>query len=285
MKWRIASVLTGVVGLAAGPALAALPAVAYECLIEPAQVVELRTTVEGLIDKVHVRRGDNVRRGQVLAELQSRAERLAVESARFRSQMAGQIATAENRVAYATKKFERVEQLQQQQMMSAQARDEADAELRLAQAELKAALENRDLARIEHQRAVEQLAMRTLVSPFDGVVIDRMLNPGDLAESGTGRKAVLKLAQIDPLRVDIVLPGALFGQVRAGARVVVLPQGGGARHVAMVRMVDKVVDAASGTLVARVELPNRDGSVPSGVRCKAEFDPPLAGAAGAAGSR
>ncbi len=267
--------------LAAGPQTTA--AAAYECLIEPAQVVDLRTTVEGLIDKVHVRRGDNVRRGQVLAELQSRAERLAVESARFRSQMEGQIATAENRVAYASKKYGRAEELQKDNMITAQARDEADAEHRLAKAELQAALENRELARIEHMRAVEQLAMRTLVSPFDGVVLDRMLNPGDLAESGTGRKPVLRLAQIDPLRVDIVLPAALFGKVKPGARVVVVPHGGSVRHVAVVRMVDRVVDAASGTLVARVELPNPAGTVPSGVRCRAEIDGlPMTPAAGAA---
>jgi len=259
-------------------AMAAAPAPApqaFECLVEPSQVVELRTTVEGLIEKVNVGRGDSVRRGQVLAELQSRAERMAVESARFRGQMEGQIVTARSRIDYATKKLARAEELHKENMVTAQARDEATAELRLAQAELTAAMENRDLARIEHQRAVEQLALRTLVSPFDGVVVDRMLNPGDLAESGAGRKAVLKLAQIDPLRVDIVLPGTLFGKVRPGARVVVVLQGRDTRHAATVRMVDRLVDAASGTLVARVELPNRDGSIPGGVRCRAEFAPAL----------
>ncbi len=261
------------------PALAG--AAAYDCLIEPSQVVDLRTTVEGLIETVNVRRGDKVRRGQVLAELQSRAEKLAVESARFRSQMEGQIATAQNRIDYATKKFARAEELQKSQMVTNQARDEAQAELQLAQAELQAATENREMARIEYQRALEQLAMRTMTSPFNGVVVDRMLNPGDLAEAGTGRKPVLKLAQIDPLRVDIFLPGALFGKVKPGDRVVLTPVGAAVQHVALVRMVDRVVDAASGTIVARLDLPNRSGEIPGGVRCKAEFDPPLAGAAAA----
>jgi multidrug efflux pump subunit AcrA (membrane-fusion protein) len=112
-----------------------------------------------------------------------------------------------------------------------------------------------------------------------------MLNPGDLAESGTGRKPILKIAQIDPLRVDIVLPGLLFGKVKPGARVNLSLQGGAMRQVGAVRMVDKVVDAASGTLVARVELPNPGGSIPGGVRCKAEFDPPLPGAGAVASSR
>ena len=51
-----------------------------------------------------------------------------------------------------------------------------------------------------------------------------MLNPGDLAESGSGRKPVLKVAQIDPLRVDVVLPAALFGQVKPGTEASVVPQ-------------------------------------------------------------
>lgn len=78
--------------------------------------------------------------------------------------------------------------------------------LALAEADLKDAIENRESARLEFERAVAQLNQRTLTSPFDGIVVERMLNPGDLAESGTGRKPMLKLAQIDPLRVEVVLP-------------------------------------------------------------------------------
>lgn len=270
----VAALLTGLVPVATAQGMPR--AGSYECLIEPSQVVELRSTAEGLIAAVHVKRGDAVRRGQVLVELQSRAERVAVEAARFRAHMEGQIVSARNRIDYATKKAARADELAREKMVSAQVRDEAEAELRLAESELKAALENRDLARIEHTRAVEQLALRTLTSPFNGVVLDRMLNPGDLAESGTGRKPVLKLAQIDPLKVDVVMPAAALGKVHPGARVTVVPQGLGGRYVGVVRQVDKVVDTASGTLVARVELANRDGSIPSGVRCTAEFEvPPL----------
>jgi RND family efflux transporter MFP subunit len=268
--WAVAlwwPVVAGAAGAKAGPPQ-------YECLIEPIQVVDLRSSAEGLLQRVTVQRGDPVRKGQVLAELQSHAESLAVESAAHRAQMEGPILAAQNRIAYATRKLWRAEELQKRNMVSAQARDEAETELRLAQSELQVAQENQALARLEHQRAVAQLAMRKMVSPFNGVVVDRMLNPGDLAEAGTGRKPVLKLAQIDRLRVDIVLPSALGGKVKPGAQVVVVAHGG-MRHDATVRLVDKVVDAASGTLVARAELPNPTGEVLSGVRCKAEFHPPI----------
>lgn len=244
----------------------------FECLIEPAQVVEVRAPVDGVVAAVHVQRGDVLRRGQVLVELQSAAERVAVESARFRSQMDGNIAAARNRVAYATKKLARLTDLALQNFTSAQLRDEADAELRLAESEMQAAIENRELAKIEYRRAQEQLALRTLASPFAGVVLDRLLNPGDLAESGSGRKPILKVAQIDPLRVDIVLPALLFGQVKPGMKAVVVPQVGGGRYSALVKLIDKVIDAASGTFVVRLELPNPQQQVPGGARCNAEIE-------------
>jgi len=264
-------------GVLWGPLLAA--AAGFECLVEPSQTVELRSAVDGLIDQVLVQRADRVRKGQALVELQSKAEKAALDSARFRSEMQGQIATARSRVAYASKKLARSDELQREKMVSAQSADEANAELQLAQAELLAAIEARDLARIEFERAREQFALRTVRSPFDGVVIDRMLNPGDLAESGSGRKPVLMLAQIDPLRIDVALPDHLFGKVGAGERMVVTLRGPGGRYDARVRFVDRVVDAASGTFLARLELPNRDGRIPSGVRCAADFAPPRADAA------
>ena len=265
MNWRVL-VAVGVLVL---PSVAAAN---FECLIEAAQVVEIRSPVEGVIAKVHVQRGQMVRRGQVLVELASEVERAAAESARFRAQMDGQIFAARSRVDYATKKLARIRELHAESFVSAQARDEAEAERRLAEAELKAAIESRDLAHIEHRRAVEQLALRTLTSPLNGVVMDRLLNPGDLAESGAGRKPVLKLAQIDPLKVDIVLPGPLFGQVRPGMKATITPQGSATRYTAPIRFIDRVMDAASGTFVARVDLPNPKHAVAGGVRCTAQIE-------------
>ena len=59
--------------------------------------------------------------------------------------------------------------------------------------------------------------------------------------------------------------------MHVGTPAVIVPTGFGGRYAASVRHIDKVIDAASGTIVARVELANPDGSVPSGVRCRAEL--------------
>ena len=46
----------------------------FDCIMEPTQMVEVSSPVTGLLDKVHVARGDKVTKGQVLASLESRAE-------------------------------------------------------------------------------------------------------------------------------------------------------------------------------------------------------------------
>lgn len=269
--------------------LAAMPAAGwaagFQCLIEPSQIVEVRSSVDGVIAAVHAQRGDFVRKGKPLVELQSAVERLAVDQARFRSQMDGQIIAARTRVEFARKKVDRMADLQNQNYVSAQARDEAETERRLAESELQAAIENRELAKIEHQRAKEQLALRTIESPFNGVVLERMLNPGDLAESGAGRKPVLRIAQIDPLHVDIILPATLFGQVKVGQKAVVMPQVGGGRYSGSVKMIDKMIDPASATFVARLELANPKAEIPGGARCTADLEGLKAPAPGARSPR
>lgn len=267
--WRGAAILLLGLPLAA-------PASTFECMLEPNQIVEVRSVVEGLIQRIHVQRGDNVRAGQTLVELESAVERSAAAAAKFRSEVEGRLAASRNRMDYATRKTERSNELHNLKFISAQARDEAVTERNLAESELKEAQENRELARLDYQRAIDLLNQKTLRSPFNGIVVDRMLNPGDLAEAGNGRKPILKLAQVDPLRVEVVLPPATFGKIHIGMKAQVMPENGG-QYAAVVKVVDRVFDSASGTYGLRLELPNPKGALPGGMRCQVDF--PQLGAA------
>lgn len=242
----------------------------YECLIDPNQVVLVSSPVDGLIEKIHVRRGDRVSAGQALVQLESSVEVSASKLTEYRSQMAGKITSAKHRFDFASKKAERAKELVKQNFVSAEKRDEAEAERAIAEADVRDAIENQELAKREYQHSVDLLNRRTIRSPFNGVVVDRMLNPGDLAEAGTGRKPILKLALVDPLRVEVVLPLEAWGKLRAGMVAQVIPEGLGGRHSATITVVDSVFDSSSGTFGVRLDLPNKD-KLPAGIRCKVEF--------------
>lgn len=244
----------------------------FACLIEPFQRIELRSPVEARIDAVHVDRGAEVRKGQLLVELDSAAERAALAGARYRAVMEGELASADSRVEAAKEKLERREAMVRERFISAQDRDDTRTEVQQAEASRTQAQDNRRLAQIEQQRLTELVEQRRLRSPFTGVVTERLQNVGEIAQAGEGARAILRLAQTHPLRVEVVLPVAMYGKVQKGAKASVeaeAPLSG--RYEAVVTVVDRVVDSASGTFGVRLELPNPQGTIPAGIKCRVGF--------------
>jgi len=208
----------------------------------------------------------------VLAVLDTAVDQVAAAIARQRSEMEGAVRAGESRVEFTRKKSARVEELRKKNYIAEELLDEAAAESQLAEAELQDALDNRRLAELEFRRQNEIIRLKTIRSPVNGVVTERILNPGELAEAGVGRKPLLKLAEIEVLYVEVLLPVQSYEHVRPGMSVEVVPEiPEGVRYEATVKVVDRVIDTASGTFVVRLELPNPKLELPAGIRCQASF--------------
>lgn len=247
-------------------------AAVFDCLMEPTQSVDISSPVTGLLDKVLVKRGDRVVMGQAVAVLESRAEAAASAMARFKSEMTAPAETAEKKIEFSKKKFLRRRDMHADNLMSAQERDEAESEMKLAEAELRLAHENKQLAKLEWQQQSSLLNLRTLRSPFDGVVVDQLLYPGEVVEPSGQKKAILRLAQLNPLRVHVILPMAAFGKIKSGMQADIKPEIPiGGRYVGKVKTVDRLVDAASGTFAVFLEVENPKLDVPAGVKCRADL--------------
>jgi RND family efflux transporter MFP subunit len=262
--------------LASTPAIAqpakSTPAAGYDCLIEPNQRIEIRSPSNALIDKVLVDRGSVVHTGDLLVQLDGSVEREAFSGAQQRAESEAEMRVARARAEYAREKFRRREDLREQNYITAQDRDETRAELQVAEAELALAADNRRLAGTESQRLAAVLKQRQLRAPFNGVVTDRLQHPGELAFTGEGARPILKLAQTHPLRVEVVLPVAMLGQVKAGRSAEIIPESPlKGSWTATVKVVDRVFDSASGSFGVRLELANPNGEIPAGVRCKVRF--------------
>lgn len=253
----------------AGAAASVFAAGEFDCMIEPAQMVELRSPVAGILQEVRTRRGQLVKKGEVLASIESSVERSAAEAARYRAQAQGALLMARNKVAAAREKARRMDELLEEEFVSAQARDDAQAELLLAESELVSAQENSQIAKMEHRQSVDQLNRRVLRSPFDGAVVDQYLHPGSLVDGGEGKKPILKIAQTNPLIVQAILPFSLFPELHVGDTVVVAPEKPFTRNIdARIKTIDRIIDSAAGTFGIQVELDNAKQDLPAGIRCK-----------------
>ncbi|MDP1773346.1 MAG: efflux RND transporter periplasmic adaptor subunit [Methylobacter sp.] len=244
----------------------------FDCLIEPAQMVELGSSVTGRIDRVDVKRGDLVKKMQTLATLESDAERAASELAKFKSQQVGPIRMAESKMGFSKKKLNRRQEMASQKLMALQDSEDTEAEFRLAEAELQVAKENRQIANLELQQQNSLLNLRTIKSPVEGVVVDQGAFQGEVFELGSNKKYIFKVAEMNPLRVRVILPKQVFGELKHGMSANVTPEiPQGSKYSAKVNMVDRLIDAASGTFVVFLEMPNSKLEIPAGVKCKVDF--------------
>jgi RND family efflux transporter MFP subunit len=252
-------------------AVFASPAAAadYACLIEPQQVLKLAAPVQGVVSIVSVDRGDRVRKGQLVASLDSEVEEANAQIAKVHAANDTAIESGRARVDFLKRKQVRNETLRKTDAVSFAQMDEAASDAKVAEAQLREAELNVAQARVEARRADGLLQQRRIISPVDGVVTERGLGPGEFRND---QAHILTVAEMDPLRVETFLPIAAYGHMKVGDKATVLPEAPvGGSYEATVVIVDNVLDAASGTIGVRLRLPNPDFKLPAGIHCKVRF--------------
>jgi RND family efflux transporter MFP subunit len=240
----------------------------FDCVIEPSETVELGSPVTGVIDKIYVDRGAMIKAGDPVAELESSVERSAVDLARARAEMEGALKAREASYELGQRRRQRVNQLFEKETLSADLLDQTETEARIAELDLVEIQEHKRLASLELKQARALLRRRTIRAPVDGIVVSRDMTAGEVV---IDEKTIATLAQINPLQVEVILPSALYGTVRPGQRAAIEPEFGDTVHLAQVTIVDRVIDAASGTFGVRLELPNPDYAIPGGLHCQIRF--------------
>ncbi len=240
----------------------------YDCLIEPFIITDVGSATQGIVSRLLVDRGETVLRGQALVELESSVEKAAAEQAGARAEMLGEVVTREADLELANLDSKRFSELYSQGLTPAQQHDEAVARKKMANAALVQALENRKLTILEYGRTQRALEQRTIKSPVDGVVVNQLVFPGELVFDNP----VVTVADLDPLRVEVVLPARLFGTISSGDTAQVLPEVDTDEPLyADVDVVDPLLDSRSGTFGVRLLLPNPDFAIPAGQKCQVSF--------------
>lgn len=241
------------------------------CLIEPERVAEIGSQVIGIVEHVHVERGDVVRKGQVLATLRADVERASVQVASTRSQVDAEVISAEANLKLARITQKRQEGLVAKKFISEQALDKAIADTEIAAQRLALIKEQLRTSSSELSLARAQLDQRTIRAPIDGIITDRYVWPGERVEE----KALFRIAKTNPLRVEMVISVTSYGTITKGMQLSVAPQLPNMQALdATVTLVDKLIDGASNTFRVRAEIKNPDSEIPAGLRCKVELPNP-----------
>ena len=239
-----------------------------DCLVTPALVSDLAFGVNGVIERVLVDRGDKVRKGDVIAQLDATLEQanLAIAKGRLAERAVGD--TAKFQLEIAKLKLARGRELEQKKIVAQSKFEDVTLEHETARLRVREQEEIARLKQLEVARVEAALALRTIRSPFDGYVVERHVTAGEYVEN----KRALTVAQVDPVYADVIVPAAMFALVKMGQAVRVdLHQPEDRRVEGKVARIDPYVDAASSTFRVKVALANPEFSILPGFRCHADI--------------
>ena len=243
----------------------ALPA--FDCVINPNQVVDISSPVPGVVEALYVERSDYVEKGQIVARLAAGVEEASVELARARANLDPEISVGELNVEYDQKRKSRIESLYGKKVVSIEDLDDAAKEAMISEWRLQQAKDLQDVRALELKRAEALLAQKTIRSTISGFVVQRFKSQGEYVED----QAIVRIAQLDPLRVEAIIPMNLFGKVAPGMTAKVYAEASGSEYDAEVTIVDPVGDPGSATFGIRLTMANPDFSIQGGTRCEFKF--------------
>lgn len=221
--------------------------------VQAANTVQIRPMVEGPLEKVFFTEGQEVRKGDVLAQIDPRLYKAALDQAKAK------LAQDEAQLESDRRDLERNTQLAERSFASKQAVDQQRAAVAKGEALVEA-----DKAAI--QSAQVQLDYTTITAPFDGRVGLRVVDAGNIVRP-SDVAPIARLTQHQPIHVLFSLPEAQLGQLRKAlaegqGEILAFDQDANTQiATGRLQVIDNQIDAQTGTVRLKAEFPNKDNAL------------------------
>lgn len=217
--------------------------------IEPVQTVAVAPQVSGQILHVAFHEGDNVRKGQVLFEIDPRPFRAALQQAE------ANLAGAKARAEQAEQQAKRYATLAEKEFVTAQQSDQARTDALAATATLAASQAAVDEARLNLQYA-------TIRAPISGRTGSLLVREGNLVRA-SDPSPLVTINQIRPILARFSVPAGNLAELQrrrdSGLPVRVEPTAGGQASTGTLDFINNAVDTTTGTILLKARFPNEDG--------------------------
>jgi RND family efflux transporter MFP subunit len=251
----------------------------------PYQEVDLHAKVAGYIRNINVDIGDRVHKGQVLAvlEVPELVAQLQAAAAGVRHSQE-EISRAQNDVsraeadhaalhAGATRLRQASEArpglIAEQELDDATAKDRSsEAQVQAAKSALSASRQQLEVSQADQQHYAALSEYSRITAPFDGVVTWRYADTGSLIQAGTSNVSsmpVVKLSQVNVLRLRIPVPESLAASVRDGEPADIRVRATDEHFSGKVKRSTESLDRSTRTMQAEVDVPNQDYKLTPGM--------------------
>ncbi len=252
--------------------VSAWPSQQYQVLNATGYVVAQRKAAvaskgTGRVEWLGVNEGDFVKAGTVVARLESRDVAASYQAAVANSKVAAAgVSSAQNEMEDAQRNFDRTTILFNRKLVSLFNLQEAKSRKSRVTSSLQSAEASLAAAKANELLAKTNLDSTEIVAPFDGTVISRSANVGDivtpLASAADAKGAVLLMADLTTLEVDADVSESSLAQIKVGQPCeIVLDAFPDRRYRAEVRIIAPTINRASATVTAKVRFIDADPNV------------------------
>jgi RND family efflux transporter MFP subunit len=232
--------------------------------------------ISGVIEIVHVDEGDQVKEGQTVAQIDQKELLIAVRQGRAAVRVAeAQLKEAELNEVNLGKERERLANLLKKNAISQQRYDDIDtahamavARIELIRAQILSAKENLAMA--------EQKLMDTkIVAPFSGLIVKRFINEGEFVSTMPPTPLFL-IMNIDKVEMEVGLSEVHLATVDVGNPVeITVDTYPGVTFRGEISTINPMVDPGSRAFKVKVEIPNKDHRLKSGMFARAKIHPEI----------
>jgi membrane fusion protein, multidrug efflux system len=250
--------------------------------VQPLQETQVYARASGYVRKWNVDIGAEVKRGQVMVELDvpDIDEQLRQAEAAANQSRAG-IAQAKSQLELARTTNRRYTTLAPSGVVSQQEVEQYQSSFEVQQANVTAAEAAYLSAEANVHRYADLKSFGTITAPFDGVVTMRAAEVGQLVNAGTGGtgsagggvgQALYKVAEVDVVRIFVNVPQLYAAGIRVGseARVSIREMPGRVFTGRVARTANEL-DVATRSLLTEVDIPNGDRALVSGMYAQVSF--------------
>lgn len=180
----------------------------YTATIEAWETCGIVPNISGKIQRILVDAGDRVKKGQLLARLDTESLELSREQAK------ANLNTAEANCKDAERNFLRMDELIRDKTISPQQHEKAELAFDIARAQLEQAKTALDL--VEYN-----IRVSSMNAPFDGVIARKIMDEGDMINPSMGGKPVLTLIEIATVKARILVPDTDLRYIVTGLPVTI----------------------------------------------------------------
>ncbi|MCE1271021.1 MAG: efflux RND transporter periplasmic adaptor subunit [Acinetobacter sp.] len=246
-------------------------------VLEATKMVSVGAQVSGQVKKMYVQLGDQVKQGQLIAQIDSirQENELKTAKANIQNQQA-QLAVQQANLAKVEAEYKRQQAMFSQDATSRAELETALANFKTAQAQIAAINAQIEQSRLTLATAQENLGYTSIVAPMDGTVVAIVTEEGQTVNANQTAPTIVKLAKLDTMTIKAQISEADVMKVEKGQTVYFTTLGNSdKKHYAQLRQVEPAPNSintettntsssSSSTAVyynALFDVPNEDGKL------------------------